>query len=128
MVWKITVPTPAALSWSVLTDLNLLGCLTPDELFDGSSYARCKLDQYDASLLEIIKGQVPSPTKVFLREIELWRDAAVKYRILNLSNRRRCPFCGVSTVEVGLRNARSAKEFEISGICQPCQDKFFGLD
>jgi hypothetical protein len=37
-----------------------------------------------------------------------------------------CPFCNK---EVGkFRNALSKKEYEISGLCQECQDDMFGKD
>jgi hypothetical protein len=36
----------------------------------------------------------------------------------------KCGFCG-STVEV-VRDAGSLREFNISGMCQPCQDATFG--
>jgi len=40
----------------------------------------------------------------------------------------KCPFCGEFVVEDSFRNEISKKEFTISGLCQPCQDKMFGTD
>ena len=34
------MPTPKELQFKVMTDLNLLGCLSEEELFNGSSYDR----------------------------------------------------------------------------------------
>ena len=36
----------------------------------------------------------------------------------------RCPFCG--TIPIVFRDELSRKEFQISGLCQECQDDFFG--
>jgi len=37
-----------------------------------------------------------------------------------------CPFCGKKIDVNSFRDALSLREFEISGICQVCQDDFFG--
>lgn len=37
-----------------------------------------------------------------------------------------CPTCGGEITE--FRNALSRREFEISGMCQECQDSVFGED
>lgn len=38
-----------------------------------------------------------------------------------------CPFCGKSIdVEKEFRDPLSKREFEISGLCQKCQDEMFG--
>lgn len=37
-----------------------------------------------------------------------------------------CPTCKTKIKEVEFRDALSKKEFEISGMCQKCQDKEFG--
>ena len=38
----------------------------------------------------------------------------------------KCPFCGKEIdIETEFRDALSKKEFEISGLCQSCQDDFF---
>ena len=39
-----------------------------------------------------------------------------------------CPFCGENSLEKGFKNSLSEKEFKISGLCQDCQDDFFGVD
>jgi len=37
----------------------------------------------------------------------------------------KCPFCGETINESDFRDETSRKEFEISGMCQKCQDDFF---
>lgn len=37
-----------------------------------------------------------------------------------------CPTCAVPIGE--FRNALSRREFQISGMCQDCQDEVFGVD
>jgi hypothetical protein len=37
-----------------------------------------------------------------------------------------CPTCGIKVGE--FRNERSKREFQISGLCQECQDNVFGED
>lgn len=37
-----------------------------------------------------------------------------------------CPFCAKPVSMEDFRDALSVKEFRLSGICQPCQDSFFG--
>jgi len=37
-----------------------------------------------------------------------------------------CPFCGRDMTDATFRDEASKKEFEISGICQECQDNYFG--
>ncbi len=37
-----------------------------------------------------------------------------------------CPFCGLAVKENEFRDELSKREFKISGICQTCQDDFFG--
>lgn len=38
----------------------------------------------------------------------------------------KCPFCGVSCQPQDFRDPLSLKEWQISGICQACQDNTFG--
>jgi hypothetical protein len=40
----------------------------------------------------------------------------------------RCPFCSKEINKEEFRNEISLKEFKISGLCQKCQDDFFGID
>ena len=40
----------------------------------------------------------------------------------------KCVNCEKQVMFLGFRNLKSEKEFEISGICQPCQDEIFGID
>lgn len=40
----------------------------------------------------------------------------------------RCPFCKKDVAESDFCDAISLKEFQISGLCQKCQDKTFGRD
>ena len=39
-----------------------------------------------------------------------------------------CPDCGEEIEPDSFRNPISIKEFNISGMCQECQDNFFGKD
>lgn len=39
---------------------------------------------------------------------------------------RLCPFCGVGINVGDFRDPLSLREYEISGLCQPCQDEVFG--
>ena len=36
-----------------------------------------------------------------------------------------CPFCGKDMSNPTFRDPKSKREYEISGICQSCQDEFF---
>ena len=36
-----------------------------------------------------------------------------------------CPFCGKDMTNPSFRDELSRKEFEISGLCQTCQDNYF---
>lgn len=38
----------------------------------------------------------------------------------------KCPVC--KDIITGFRNLDSAREYEISGLCQKCQDSVFGVD
>ena len=38
----------------------------------------------------------------------------------------RCPFCGEQVDVSEFRDELSLREFYISGLCQRCQDEFFG--
>lgn len=38
-----------------------------------------------------------------------------------------CSFCNKPVNQEDFRDALSRREFEISGLCQKCQDKFFGV-
>lgn len=40
----------------------------------------------------------------------------------------KCPFCEQVVDVNSFRNEISKKEFRISGLCQTCQDKMFGVD
>lgn len=37
----------------------------------------------------------------------------------------KCPFCGKDMTNASFKDELSKKEYEISGICQECQDEFF---
>lgn len=37
----------------------------------------------------------------------------------------RCPICGIKINMIEFRDALSKKEYEISGLCQRCQDDIF---
>lgn len=36
-----------------------------------------------------------------------------------------CPFCNLDVTDDGFRDETSRREFNISGLCQCCQDEFF---
>lgn len=38
----------------------------------------------------------------------------------------KCPFCGQIPQLEDFKNELSLKEFKISGLCQKCQDEFYG--
>lgn len=38
----------------------------------------------------------------------------------------KCPFCGKVVDDSEFRDDLSREEFRISGLCQKCQDEFFG--
>ena len=40
----------------------------------------------------------------------------------------KCPFCQKNIVIKDFKDPLSLREFEISGLCQECQDKTFGED
>lgn len=42
--------------------------------------------------------------------------------------KRLCPFCRMPVLLEDFRNDISRKEYFISGLCQKCQDDFFGTD
>ena len=44
-----------------------------------------------------------------------------------VSDKTICPFCA-KEVTGPFRDPRSLREYKISGICQPCQDNFFGTE
>lgn len=37
-----------------------------------------------------------------------------------------CPFCGEDPGLAGFRDEKTRQEYQISGLCQVCQDDFFG--
>ena len=43
--------------------------------------------------------------------------------MFDLANKGLCPFCGEKPK--GFKDALSRKEYQISGLCQDCQDNFF---
>ena len=48
--------------------------------------------------------------------------------ILDVIERGQCPFCKKNIDKTKFRNDQSLKEYEISGLCQECQDETFGED
>ena len=47
---------------------------------------------------------------------------------LKLIEEGKCPDCGVEIKNTTFVGTASMKEFQISGLCQKCQDKVFGSD
>ena len=46
--------------------------------------------------------------------------------LFDLKQNGKCPFCGKDMENAEFRNENTLKEFKISGLCQKCQDEFFG--
>jgi len=44
---------------------------------------------------------------------------------MKLVEEKKCPFCKTNIDKTKFRDELSLKEFEISGLCQKCQDKMF---
>tara|TARA_Y100000031_G_C7897286_1_gene237897 strand:+ start:98 stop:316 length:219 start_codon:yes stop_codon:yes gene_type:complete len=44
----------------------------------------------------------------------------------NRVNEKKCPFCGKDVANGTFKDEVSRKEFNISGLCQSCQDRTFG--
>lgn len=47
-------------------------------------------------------------------------------KVVETVEKGNCPFCGEHVNLDEFRDELSRKEFQISGICQKCQDDFFG--
>jgi hypothetical protein len=67
------------------------------------------------------------------RELEMVRPAELiqipeLQHMFNLKAQGRCPFCGKEVNPMEFRDEISWREFEISGLCQRCQDDFFGKE
>jgi len=45
---------------------------------------------------------------------------------VDLVNQSKCPFCHKQVDPGKFRDELTLKEYQISGICQECQDDFFG--
>ena len=45
---------------------------------------------------------------------------------VNLVSKGKCPFCHVQVDPSKFRNEITLREYKISGMCQECQDGFFG--
>ena len=52
--------------------------------------------------------------------------ALLSARDPDFEKRNTCPMCAKSVVGTKLKDDESIREFEISGMCQACQDKTFG--
>ena len=48
--------------------------------------------------------------------------------MVNRRKNGKCPFCGEEIDESKFRNPISKKEYEMSGLCQKCQDEVYGYD
>lgn len=46
-------------------------------------------------------------------------------QMLKRKEEGKCPSCGKDMSNPSFKDELSKKEFEISGMCQDCQDKFF---
>lgn len=69
------------------------------------------------------------PTKKS-EEIETALKEAFNFDRRDFIRNNRCvpPPIGCGKPALGFRDALSAKEYQISGLCQECQDAFFGAD
>lgn len=47
--------------------------------------------------------------------------------LFELKENGKCPFCGKDMENAEFRDENALKEFKISGLCQKCQDEFFGV-
>lgn len=70
-------------------------------------------------------GDIGEPFPAFEGDIIL--NNPTRYEI---KEEYKCPICGkvFNSVENEFRNEISVKEFNISGLCQSCQDNVFGAD
>lgn len=48
--------------------------------------------------------------------------------LIDLKENGKCPFCEKDMKNAKFRDEQSFNEFKISGLCQECQDKFFGVE
>ena len=60
-----------------------------------------------------------SPKKDLLRQLGFGKE-------IERAEARLCPFCGMPVSDEDFRDELSRKEARISGLCQKCQDEFFG--
>jgi len=58
---------------------------------------------------------------------ELMKQAGFGDYVKDVENNR-CPWCKKMINMEHFRNELSKKEYMISGLCQRCQDSFFGVD
>ena len=56
---------------------------------------------------------------------DIMKKAGFDKEVEHVSHRR-CPFCHIDIDPLAFRDDISRKEFNISGLCQTCQDKTFG--
>ncbi len=56
---------------------------------------------------------------------EIMKNAGFKEEVKNVEEGK-CPFCKKVVLASSFRDNLSRKEFNISGLCQDCQDKTFG--
>ena len=47
------------------------------------------------------------------------------HKCIELRKKNKCPFCKKDMTNPKFRDSLSKKEFEISGLCQKCQDETF---
>ena len=58
---------------------------------------------------------------------EIIREAGFGKEVESVS-KGLCPFCQIPVNVEDFRNPKSVSEYKISGLCQKCQDEFFGKD
>jgi hypothetical protein len=56
---------------------------------------------------------------------EIMRKAGFSKEV-DMVDSKICPFCSKPIVPSEFRDRKSIREYEISGLCQECQDDFYG--
>jgi len=58
-------------------------------------------------------------------EVKMSRDLFARFRA---RGKGCCPFCGIDVSNSVFKDLKSLREFEISGLCQVCQDETFEVE
>ena len=99
---------------------------------DWIEHSEANTDAYENELYSIINSYYDEYEREYIEH--LIKDEPKEEEIMDLEqmfkNREegKCPFCGNKVNEDEFRDELSLKEYNISGMCQSCQDTFFGVD